>query len=252
MKNHFIFTYVGNKRNEVEKLYELTKDNIINKKYIVEPFAGTSAFSYYLSTLYPGKFTYYINDNDENLIKIYKILKSEEKTKIFLEKINEMIIGINKEEYNKILRNKENGAYGLFIKNKIYKFRPGLFPYDYEHKDITLDKCGIINFLRTEKIIINNGDWTECMNKFINKSNAFIFIDPPYAFKCNDYYNKLYSSKNIYKYLYELEGNKCSIIMTVNKHWIVDIIYTDRQIENYVKKYNGFHKYSEMINVIYF
>lgn len=60
MKNHFIFPYAGNKREEVEKIHEILKKNIdLSKiKTIIEPYCGSSAMSYYLSTIYPNKFNY--------------------------------------------------------------------------------------------------------------------------------------------------------------------------------------------------
>jgi hypothetical protein len=46
MKNHFFFSYVGNKREEVEHIYNLLDLNNINT--IVEPFCGSCAVSYYI------------------------------------------------------------------------------------------------------------------------------------------------------------------------------------------------------------
>ena len=43
MKNHFVMSYVGNKRNELDFLDNINLDNI---KYCVEPFCGSCAFSF--------------------------------------------------------------------------------------------------------------------------------------------------------------------------------------------------------------
>ena len=56
MKNHFYFPYVGNKREEVE--YILNNLNLDNITTIIEPFCGSCALSYYISTKYPNKFKY--------------------------------------------------------------------------------------------------------------------------------------------------------------------------------------------------
>ena len=48
MKNHFFIPYSGNKREEVDKIYDLMKDNIKNDTIIIEPFCGTSALSFYI------------------------------------------------------------------------------------------------------------------------------------------------------------------------------------------------------------
>ena len=50
MKNHFFTPYSGNKREEVIKIYN-SIDDINNYHTIIEPFCGTSAFSYYVWTL---------------------------------------------------------------------------------------------------------------------------------------------------------------------------------------------------------
>ena len=68
-QNHFIFGYAGNKRGEVEVIQNYLEQNYNFEKIktIVEPFCGTSAYSYYLSTLYPKKFKYILNDNNKLL-----------------------------------------------------------------------------------------------------------------------------------------------------------------------------------------
>jgi len=52
-KNHFFIPYAGNKRSEVERIYESIKDKLDDIEYVVEPFCGTSAFSFYMSLKHP-------------------------------------------------------------------------------------------------------------------------------------------------------------------------------------------------------
>ena len=68
-KNHFFIPYAGNKRSEVEKIYDSIKDKLNDIEYIVEPFCGTSAFSYYMSLRHPKQFKYILNDNNKYLIE---------------------------------------------------------------------------------------------------------------------------------------------------------------------------------------
>jgi len=70
---HFMVPYAGNKRKEVKQLYEEFKKSSNEYTYIVEPFCGTSAFSYYVSLNEPLKYTYVLNDNNKYLIELYKI-----------------------------------------------------------------------------------------------------------------------------------------------------------------------------------
>ena len=93
--NHFMFAYFGNKRNEIINFYNLLDFNNITT--IIEPYCGSSAMSYYISTQQPNKFKYIINDNNKQLIELYKLLKDdnllnelEEKIKYYVESFNKI------------------------------------------------------------------------------------------------------------------------------------------------------------------
>ena len=79
MKNHFFMPYFGNNRNEVVKIYEVIEPHLENIEHIIEPFCGSSALSFYISSLHPKRFKYILNDNNSHLIKIYKILQDDAK-----------------------------------------------------------------------------------------------------------------------------------------------------------------------------
>ena len=72
MKNHFYFSYFGNKRNEVNQIYESI--NFDNIDLIIEPFCGSCAMSYFIAQQQPKKFKYILNDNNEHLINFMKII----------------------------------------------------------------------------------------------------------------------------------------------------------------------------------
>jgi len=75
MKNHFFYPYVGNKREEVEHIYNLLDLNNINT--IVEPFCGSCAVSYYIWSQNKDKNSKYIlNDLDSNLINLLKSIRN--------------------------------------------------------------------------------------------------------------------------------------------------------------------------------
>jgi site-specific DNA-adenine methylase len=75
MKNHFIFCYLGNKRNESQ--YFLKHVNFDNVSNIIEPFCGSSAISFAIWLEHKDKFNYYLNDSDEKLIEVYNLSKEE-------------------------------------------------------------------------------------------------------------------------------------------------------------------------------
>jgi site-specific DNA-adenine methylase len=85
-------------------------------EYIVEPFCGTSAMSYYIHTLHPLEFKYVLNDNNQHLIELYNILKDERLTKIFIDEIMLLMSDINKEKHYKIIR--EETVWGWYMRIK--------------------------------------------------------------------------------------------------------------------------------------
>ena len=78
-KNHFFFSYFGNKRNEIDNIFNSIKNYDI--EYIVEPFCGSSAFRYHMSIKHPGRYTYVLNDNNTLLIELYNIMSDDKKTR---------------------------------------------------------------------------------------------------------------------------------------------------------------------------
>lgn len=148
-KNHFFMGYAGNKRNEVGTIYDSIKDKLTDIDYIVEPFCGTSAFSYYMSLKHPNKFKYILNDNNNYLIELYKTAQDDDKFNELIVEINNKIIDIDKEKYNTII--KQPGLSSYVIKNTFYAIRPGLFPLDKKMRtDYNyLKDTPIIKFLKT-------------------------------------------------------------------------------------------------------
>ena len=98
--------YFGNKRQEVENIYIEIKEDLLKCDKIIEPYAGTSAMSYYISTLHPKRFTYIINDNNPHLINLYKIMKSKNDILKFETEIYKMMTPYpTKEEYKRHITN---------------------------------------------------------------------------------------------------------------------------------------------------
>ena len=76
MKNHFYMSYAGNKRNEVKDIYNhIDFENITT---IIEPFCGSCAMSYYISTQKQG-LKYIFNDNNKYLKEMYEIIIDDNK-----------------------------------------------------------------------------------------------------------------------------------------------------------------------------
>jgi len=251
MKNHFFISYFGNKRSECETIYESIKDKLDDIEYIVEPFCGSSAFSYFLSLKHPKKFKYILNDNNKHLIECYRIFSDEPKLFKFIKTLNEFCENIDKEKYLKIINIDDSPNW--FLKHKLYKIRPGLFPNDYEsRKKIdfeSLIKIPIVNFLRSEHITFLSCDGIDTFNSYHNNDRALIFLDPPYFQIDNSMY--LDSNINIYEYLTKnnISDMKSKIILVVEDNWVIRYVFNKFIIKEYSKVYNN-HKHKKTTHLI--
>jgi 16S rRNA G966 N2-methylase RsmD len=242
MKNHFFIAYFGNKRQEVESLYNLI--NLDNIKTIVEPFCGSCAFSYYLSLLHPKKFKYILNDNNKNLVELLSIMKDEKKIIEFENKVNNYINDLNnlkveKERralYKKIV--KTDDIYGFFISRKFYSIHYGLFNNVKtkedelkDYKKFAFKDYPIYNFFKNEDIELNNTDAITVYNNYKSDKSALIFLDPPYIALTNSFYNSGNVDKtnklNIYEYLYlnNINKEKAKIFLILEDMWINRLIF---------------------------
>jgi site-specific DNA-adenine methylase len=243
MKNHFFVGYSGNKRQEVENIYEYIK-NSKNINIIIEPFCGSSALSYYISTQKPNKYTYILNDNDKMLIELYNTARDENKLNKLINECNKLMVNINKEKYINIINNGKLS--GWLISHKVYNIRPGLFPNEPRLNSFLkpnyfsyLRECPIINFIRTEKIEFTNMDAIEIYKNYSNNKKAFIFLDPPYLALNNDFYAN--HNVNIYQYLYEndIKKSKANVLLCLNDIWIIRLLFKNSIKEEYDKKYES-------------
>lgn len=236
-KNHFFIPYFGNKREEVDKIYN--EINFKNIDTIIEPFCGTSAISYYISTQNPKKFKYILNDNNIQLIELYNILKNEVMTNKLIQDLETLHSKIKcKEDYDKY-KPAEN-IVNYVYKNLVYNIRPNLYPKDKpvsEDRFKNLFKAPIIDFLRTENIEITNMDAIELIEKYKDKKNCFIFLDPPYLLTENRFYKN--PELNIYEYLSynDIKKMKSKILLCVNDNWILKLIFSKYKIITYDKIY---------------
>ena len=125
-KNHFFFSYAGNKRAEIDNIFQSIKNYDV--EYIVEPFCGSSAFSYHMSLKHPGRYTYILNDNNAVVIELYNIMTDDKKRDELEQKINNICMVMDKDIYTKLdVKTTE----GYYIKNKLYNIRAGLYPTGY-------------------------------------------------------------------------------------------------------------------------
>jgi len=243
MKNHFVFFYAGNKREEVEKIFNNIDLN--NIETIVEPFCGSSALSYYISTIHPKKYKYILNDSNKLLIDLYKILQDKDATTDFEKVINEKAKRIiDKASYDKEIANYKTDIYDYYISMKIHSIRQCLYKIGYIYKYIKLNDSPIVNFLQTENITLTNKDAIEYLNDYKKNNTVLLFLDPPYIMSDNDWYNmKTTNTSNIYEFLYENNINKfkCKILLVLELNWIIKMLFKKYIKTTYDKVYQTKH-----------
>lgn len=249
MKNHFYFGYEGNKREEVEIIYE--KLNFDGITTIIEPFCGSCAMSYYISLNKKG-LKYILNDNNIFLKEMYEIMIDDNKIKEFEDLFYETIKYINKEKEKYIEVVKKNNLIGWFIKSKIYSIRPGLFPsikLNIFNTKLKLKETPIYNFYNNNDIEFYNKDWFEIYNEYRNNKECLFLFDPPYLSTCNDFY--MNATVNIYEYILynDIRKENAKIYFILEKMWIISLLFKDYNIIEYDKRYLG-HKKKNVKHII--
>ena len=171
MTNHFIFTYLGNKRNEFKHLYNVI-DDLDNFDTIIEPFCGSSAISFNIWLKHPNK-KFILNDNNEDLIKVYNLIKNEN-----IETIKNRLLDIknkinnNKETFNTMYKefkqSKEQDIYQYIYFNKFNGLgKVGLYR-ECKFKDFTKQQYKFFEFIKTANIIFMNNDWYDVFKEYSN------------------------------------------------------------------------------------
>lgn len=224
MRNHFVMQYSGNKRNEVEDVVNaLNFDKITT---IIEPYCGTAAFSWYVSTLYPGRFKYVLNDNSAELCELYEIIKDDARFEMLIATMKDYSKDLTPAKYKMIKEQKTFETW--FFMNTCFNFRPGMYPQGRAIKnyDSVLDSP-IIQFLKNEDVRITCGDGVAVYEQYKTDPCALIFMDPPYIASCNAFYTDAHA--NIYEYLftYSIDAEAAQVVLVLENIWIIKLLFKD-------------------------
>lgn len=232
MKNHYFTPYFGNKRNEIKDI--LPHINLDNIATILEPFAGSAAMSYYISTQYPNKFKYILNDNNKTNYDLFIVSRDPKRTQEFNDNINKLI-----DEFNTYTDDVSRKAFyvsidtktleGEIFKLKYFTIRGGLYPmikYINKIKPYKLQEIPIYDFYNNEDVIYENMDGIEFINKYNDGNDNLFLLDPPYLMSCNHFYKN--SDCNIYEWILNNEAllldSKNKFIFTLENVWIVKLL----------------------------
>jgi site-specific DNA-adenine methylase len=240
MKNHFFFPYSGNKRQEVERLYDTFKDRIDDIKTIIEPYCGSCAFSYYVWTQNKDKdIKYVLNDMDFHLIELLRMAKDRpDELQMINEDINEFCSTMTKETYN---FKKKDGVAGYILGNLYCGMRVGLYPSRDRarvgHRNIL--NCPFMDFLQNANIEISEKDGLDLVKEYVDDKHTMLFLDPPYILGCNAMYKT--KSTDIYKFFskHDLKAFQCHMLICLELNFVTELIFDIEDANIYDKRYEG-------------
>lgn len=240
----FYFAYTGSKR--LDHKFYVNYIDLTNIKTIVEPFCGSSAFSFNMSQS-NNTYEYHLNDNDTNLINFLNEVIKRNGIKYYVDKVNKIGLPSNNKEYKKNCDDKDIGYY---YSHRIYGTRPQMKPIDAKRCTVNLDKYKKIDeFYLNQKIKLTCDDYKKILEQYKDDENAFVYLDPPYFNSFNGHYTDFNDHKtnddkmlcdNTIMYidiLNYLKTSKCKIFMIINKNAITDYIYKDYKKGEYDKLY---------------
>lgn len=239
LNNIFYMPYAGNKRNEIKQFYD--KLNFEGIDTIIEPYAGTSVMSYYISLLHPN-LKVILNDNNIYIKEIYDIIQDDNKVEEFDNKVNEIKNTITtKDEYMNVINKKD--IYAWLIGNKYFNMRPNICPIGHRSKN-TLQKLfrirdyKIFDFYINPNVSFTCQDAISVYETYKNNENCMLILDPPYIASCNSFY--MDDSMNIYEYLNNnnIKNEKAKIYLVLENQWIMKLLFkTNNILFQYDKQY---------------
>jgi hypothetical protein len=237
---------MGNKRKEIKDILPFI--NLDDITTILEPFAGSAAMSYYISTVYPNKFKYILNDNDKINYELFNISRDPERTQDFNNKINKIIdeFGTYTDDANRKIFYSNidtTTVEGYIFTFKYYGFRAGMYPMFSRFnkvKTYKLQDYPVYDFYNNEDVIYENMDGVDFINKYNEDGKKLFLLDPPYLASCNDFYNN--KDINVYEWIMDnddlLLNSKNKIVFVLENIWIIRMLLKRFKVMfEYDKKY---------------
>ena len=239
MINHFIYSYPGNKRNEFQYLNNVI-DDIDKYETIIEPFCGSSAISFNIWLNHPNK-KFILNDNNNDLMKVYNLIKNEN-----IETIKNGLLNIkssidNKDTFKKFCdnfkKNEDKDVYEYIYFNKFNCMgMVGLYR-ECKFKDFTKQQYKFFEFIKTANITFMNNDWYDVFKEYSNDEKAFIIFDPPYLLSHNMFYQNY--KTNLYEFFCNnnIKQFKAKLILILENNWIIKLLFKNEKSFIYDKEY---------------
>ena len=182
--------YYGAKGKLHDKYIQLIPTNVMS---YVEPFVGSGAI-FLNKPRYP-KTEEIINDIDENMIRIYRVLQDKDMTKEFIERLIEVectyenLIEIKKLEdtgYMRIANEVERAVYSYIICHCSFNnARKAFIKEDKSREHSSYFRRKVLDLMRINErlqgVQIYNEDAIKVIENTKDCEGKFLFLDPPYV-----------------------------------------------------------------------
>ena len=221
----------------------------------VEPYAGGAGAA--LALLFTNKVKrIVINDLDKSIYSFWKSVVNDPKK--FIRKIYSTPVTINEWKKQKLIyKNPDSKQFALgfatFYLNRtnisgILDGGPigGLKQKGEWKINARFNKKGLAKRIRQlscyqSRISIFNEDGLELIDQYLNKQNAFIYLDPPYYGKGATLYMNHYIKKDHEALARKLNGNSNALwLLTYDNKAKIRSLFQKRKNVNYSLKYNAY------------
>jgi|GEM_PF-6592662 len=236
----FLGSRLGCKLNDIKHFEHLLPSD---SKVIVEGYAGS--FALIRRNYYDNKdVKLHINDNDKDLIKILKVIQTDDNINKYIDAYNKAVISGNKQ--NKVVEEKVKA---LKVPQDIKDYLMSSYKVRGFYKLIPTSMNIVALQTLLNKCEITNDDITVVLNRYQNDPDAFLFLDPPYLDSDNTTYkgqvrkdenNKLFDNTEHYiklmKYIKDPK-TKCKVMIILNENAIINYLYDGFIKGTYTKTY---------------
>lgn len=233
--SNFIFPWTGRKK-KFENDIAFKHINLDDISTIVEPFSGSMSFSQYLYMIKDNTDLHYVyNDYDTNMYNFIKYIHDEG-----LDGLKALCEISNKHEpkRDKSVRNEVKSVQDFF--NAKARGEDSAFLKKVNKNAEQYEKH--VEFIQ-QLDKITNKNYKDIFDKYINRSDVLLYLDPPYFKSYNsDYMTQNDETIDMTKILVDIvdlfKNAKCHIIYVHNKNALMDYLFSDfPAVEEYVKTY---------------
>jgi len=239
--------YAGGKSKAIYKLEKFLPEMVPNME-IHDSFLGGGSFPIYLTKLYPNLkikvndvyfplYNFWINLRDNGIEMSDKLLelKNNNNTKELARKLFDE----QKKVINDNSKSNLEKAIAFYVLNKCSFSGLVSSSFSEQASVSNFGLKGIENLKYYSELIksweIYNLDYREFIDKFSNKENVFLYLDPPYMIKDNLYgdhgeLHKIFKHEEFFKICPPL---KCKQLISYNSDLLIKNAFKDYNISDY-------------------